>query len=158
MEILGDFNTSVTKALSEIDSDYERLGGLVVCGTHTPHDVEEMIEKIKEARENGRPFLGICFGHQLAAIEYARNVLGIKDATSEEFGKGTLVVKKRPWLKVGQYDGESYWSNYKVIIDFKNPKHFITVQYHPEYQSSVDKPHPILVKFLDLCRKKGVNK
>ena len=34
-------------------------------------------------------------------IEYARNVLGIKDATSEEFGQGTFIVKKLPQLKVG---------------------------------------------------------
>src|SRR3990167_1655419 len=114
MEIIGDFNTSVTKAISEICSDYGELDGLVVCGTHNPHDVEMMIDKIKHARETGRPFLGICFGHQLAAIEHVRNVIGIKDATSQEFGEGTFVVVKRKKLKVGLHNGESYWNNYEV--------------------------------------------
>src|SRR3990167_1004682 len=90
MEILNDFSTSVIRALSEIDKDWESYDGLVVCGTHSPHDVEMMIDKIRQARESRRPFLGICFGHQLAAIEYARNVLGIKDATSQEFYTPTM--------------------------------------------------------------------
>ena len=85
MEVLNDFNTTVEKALSEIDQDWRSYSGLIVCGTHSPHDVDEMIKQIKWYRENGAPFLGICFGHQLAAIEYARNVLGIQSATSEEF-------------------------------------------------------------------------
>ena len=149
MEILNDFNTSVRKAFDEIDPNWESYDGLVVCGTHSPHDVEMMIDKIREARETGRPFLGVCFGHQLAAIEYARNVLGIKDATSEEFGQGTFVVKKLPELNVGLKDGESYWNNYEVDLPgWEKPKNFITVQYHPEYQSSKERPHPILKEFL----------
>lgn len=154
MEIISDFQTSVHKALKEIDPNYEQYDGLVVCGTHTPHDTEMMIEKIREARENKTPALLICFGHQLGAIEYSRNVLGIKDATSKEFGKGTFVVKKRPELKVGLHNGETWWSNYEVVIDWDIPKHFISTPYHPEYQSSKDKPHPLLVSFLGLCKKK----
>ena len=154
MTILNDFSTSVRKALEEIDPKYESYNGLVICGTHSPHDTEDMILKIEQARKTGRPFLGICFGHQLAAIEYARNVLGIGDATSEEFGKGTFVVKKRPTLKVGLHDGESYWNNYEVVLpDWEKPTHFATTQSHPEYQSSKDKPHPTLKKFIELCKK-----
>ena len=126
---------------------------MIICGTHTPHDIEEMLEKIRISREMGIPFLGICAGHQFAAIEYARSVLGITDATSEEFGSGTVVVKKRDNLKVGLHGGESYWNNYEVDLpNWKKPKHFITVQYHPEYQSSKEKPHPILKQFIELCR------
>lgn len=158
MDILNDFDTSVRRALSEIDPEYEKLRGLVVCGTHTPHDVDNLIKKIRDAREQKIPFLGICFGHQLAAIEYARNVLGITDATSEEFGTGTVVIKKRvDGLYVGMHDGETYWNNYEVtpeIMDLWNPPdHFITTQYHPEYESQIDKPHPVLTKFIALCRK-----
>jgi CTP synthase len=43
-----------------------------------------MIEVTKWARERKVPFLGICLGMQVAVIEYARNKLGYKDATSEE--------------------------------------------------------------------------
>lgn len=154
MIILNDFQTSVSKALSEIDPKWRNLEGLIVCGTHTPQNVEAMIEAIRSARENHIPALLICFGYQLGAIEYARNVLDITDATSEEFSdKGTFIVKKRPQMKVGLHDGESWWSNYEVDLDWRIPKNFVAVPFHPEYQSSKDYPHPLLVKFLQLCRK-----
>lgn len=156
MEILNDFSTSVSKALGEIDPKWRDYNGLIVCGTHSPHDVEYMIDQIEKARKEGTPALLICFGYQLAAIEYARNVLGIEDATSEEFGEGTLVVRKRPELKVGLHDGESWWSYFEADPEFLKKwdvsENFIVVPYHPEYQSSADKPHPDLVRFLNLCR------
>lgn len=152
MVLLNDFTTTVVKALDEIDPNWRSYNGLIVCGSHTPQNVEEMIDAIRIARETNTPFLGICSGHQLAAIEYARDVLGIKDATSEEFGIGTLVVKKRPELKVGMHNGELYWNNYEVAIEVENPPNFITCQYHPEYLSTKKNPHPLLVEFLALCR------
>lgn len=156
MLVLGDFNTSVQRALSEIDPKWDSYEGLVICGTHSPQDVEHEINEIRDARLNKIPFLGICHGHQLTAVEYARNVMGIKDACSEEWGTGTPVVKKLPELNVGLKDGESYWNNYEVTIPFKNPPHFCTAQFHPEYQSSKDNPHPLLVSFLKLCKNGSV--
>ncbi len=152
MQILGDFCTSVKKALKEIDPNYEKLHGLVICGTHNPkkEEIDRFLYEIEYAREHDRPYLGLCFGHQLAAIEYARNVLGIKDATSEEFGKGTFVVKKRADLNVGHKVDSSYWNNYEVVIDWKPADHFITTQGHPEYESSYWKPHPLLKKYIYL--------
>lgn len=161
MELYGDFQTSVIRAFNEIDLNWGRYPGLVICGSHNPLDsyAEPLIEKIKYVREGGVPFLGLCYGHQLACIEYARNVLGIRDATSEEFGvPGTCVVKKRGSLKVGEHDGESYWSNYDISLPsgvvWDKADNFITVPYHPEYESSIDNPHPLLVKFLKLCKDK----
>lgn len=155
MQILNDFSTSVEKALSEIYPEYKSLPGMVICGTHNPRDTEALILLTERAREEGIPFLGICFGHQICAIEYARNVLGIKDATSEEFGvPGTFVVKKLPELKVGLHDGETYWNNYEVDLPVWNkPDNMITVQYHPEYQSSKGQPHAVLVEFLEKCKR-----
>ena len=169
MVIINDFSTSVRKALYEIDKEWESYEGLIVCGTHSPTDVEKIIEMIREVREAGTPFLGICFGHQLASIEYAKNVLGIQRATSEEFyhkDSDELIVKKLPKLKVGLYPTnrmrldsprESYWNNYEVIDGFeelwKKADNFITCQYHPEYQSSKDNPHRLLVKFIESCKK-----
>lgn len=154
MVVLGDFSTSVSRALSEIDPHWESYEGLVICGTHAPEnqDIEHQINEIRDARENHIPFLGICHGHQLCAVEYARNVRGIKDACSQEWGKGTYVVKKLPQLKVGLHNGESYWHNYEVCIRFEKPEWFFTAQYHPEYQSSKDKPHPLLVSFLNYAK------
>lgn len=158
MQILGDFQPSVRRALEEIDPKYDELDALVICGTHSPQDEESLIAHIKHARETGRPYYGECYGHQLAAIESARNVLGIPDATSEEFGQGTFVVKKRPaGLNVGLREGESYWNNYEVIIDWDKPKNFFTAQFHASYQSSIDKPHPLIKSFLTYAKRNKYN-
>lgn len=153
MLVLNDFDTSVSRALDEINKKWRDLPGLIICGTHAPHDINYMLEEIRGARESGLPFLGICFGHQLAAIQYAQDVLGIEDATSEEFGEGTFVVKKRPEKRVGLFEGESWWSYYDVAIDWEKPKNFFTSPYHPEYQSWKNKPHQDLVTFIKYAKK-----
>lgn len=62
---------------------------ILVPGGFGTRGVEGKILAIKYAREKQLPYFGICFGMQLAAIEFARNVCGIKDATSREFiGEG----------------------------------------------------------------------
>ncbi len=61
------------------------VDGILVPGGFGTRGVEGKITAIKFAREKQIPFFGICFGMQLAAIEFARNVCGIKDATSREF-------------------------------------------------------------------------
>lgn len=155
MKILNSFNTTVEKALGEIDPRWKEYDGLIICGTHTPANVEQMLILIREARETGLPFLGICAGYQLAAIEYARGVLNIKDATSEEWSTtGTFVVKKRPEMKVGLHEGETWWSNFDVDPKFAPPMppNFFCVPFHPEYQSAKDRPHPLLVDFLKFAK------
>jgi len=144
-----DFYTSLEIALTDIDPKWESYPGLIIAGTHKPQDIEERLKVIEGARLSGTPYLGICHGHQLAIIETARNVWGIKDATSEEFGEGTHVILKRKSLSVGSHDGETYWSNYDAPVEWRLPEHFYTASYHPEYQSSITKPHPLLVSFLD---------
>lgn len=59
--------------------------GILVPGGFGTRGVEGKIAAIQYAREKKVPFFGICFGMQLAAIEFARNVCGIADATSREF-------------------------------------------------------------------------
>lgn len=160
MKLLGDFTTSVEKAFDEIDSKWREYDGLVVCGTHAPHDTDKILEALRIAREKGRPTLGICFGLQMMAVEFARNVMNINNATSQEISDtGHFVVKKLPNLHVGLgKDGESYWHNYSVdpwtlwlMNDAKTEGYYKGVQFHPEYQSSKDKPHPLLVEFLNIC-------
>lgn len=154
MEFFGEYRSSVKKAFEEIDKNYNQYDALVICGSHHPKDIELLIGKIKEARETGRPFYGECFGYQLAAIEYARNVIGIKDATSEEFGEGTFVVAKRKdGLNVGLKNGQSYWNNYEVILPYMEiPQNFFVAQYHASYQSSIDKPHKLIKSFLSYAK------
>ena len=63
--------------------------GIIVPGGFGSRGVEGKIAAIKHARENGIPFLGICLGMQCTVIEYARDVLGWKNANSTEFDGGT---------------------------------------------------------------------
>lgn len=158
MEFFGDYYPSVARALSEVDPDWREGVGVVICGSHTPttEKADKIINKIKWAREKGVPLYGECWGYQLCAIEYARNVLGIKDATSEEWGDGTFVVKKRrDGLKVGLHNGESYWNNYEVDLpEWKIPENFFIAQSHPSYQSSIDKPHPLIKSFIKYGKKR----
>lgn len=58
--------------------------GILVPGGFGSRGVEGKLNVIRYARENKIPYFGICYGMQLAVIEYARNVLGLKDATSRE--------------------------------------------------------------------------
>jgi CTP synthase len=59
--------------------------GIIVPGGFGKRGVEGKIKVIEYLRKNKIPFLGLCLGMQLATIEFARNVCGIKDATSTEF-------------------------------------------------------------------------
>lgn len=63
----------------------EKVDGILVPGGFGLRGTEGKIKAIRFARENKRPFFGICLGLQLAVIEFGRNVVGIKDATSMEF-------------------------------------------------------------------------
>ena len=65
------------------------LDGIIVPGGFGNRGIEGKIETIKYARENNIPFLGICLGMQMAVVEFARNVLGLKDANSAEFSETT---------------------------------------------------------------------
>ena len=65
------------------------VDGILVAGGFGQRGVEGKINAIQYARENNIPFLGICLGMQLALVEFARNVLEIRDADSVEFDSYT---------------------------------------------------------------------
>ena len=64
---------------------FKNSNGILVPGGFGSRGIEGKIKAINYARENKIPFLGICLGMQLAVIEFARNVAGIKEASSTEF-------------------------------------------------------------------------
>ncbi|WP_131794389.1 CTP synthase [Fluoribacter gormanii] len=67
----------------------EGIDAILVPGGFGERGVEGKIKAIQYAREHKVPFLGICLGMQTAVIEFARNVVGLKDANSTEFNKNT---------------------------------------------------------------------
>ncbi len=76
--------------------------GIIVPGGFGNRGVEGKIKAIEYCRKNKIPFLGLCLGLQLSVIEFARNVAGIKDATSTEFDKNAKnpVIDVMPEQKV----------------------------------------------------------
>jgi CTP synthase len=96
----------------------DRLGGLdavLVPGGFGSRGVEGKIAAIRFARENKVPFFGICLGMQLACIEFARDVLNLPEANSEEFNRLTpdpVIYLMREWYdfrtkKIEKRDMES---------------------------------------------------
>ena len=71
--------------VSEIKKKLKNVSGILIPGGFGKRGTEGKIEAIKYARQNKIPFLGICFGMQMAIIEFARNKMNIKKATSSEF-------------------------------------------------------------------------
>ena len=79
--------------ISEIKKKLKGVSGILIPGGFGKRGTEGKIESIKYAREKKIPFFGICFGMQMAIIEFARNKLKIKKATSSEFGTtGTPII------------------------------------------------------------------
>ena len=67
----------------------DTVDAILIPGGFGSRGVEGKIQAVQYARENNRPFLGICLGMQTAVIEFARHVVGLKDANSTEFNKNT---------------------------------------------------------------------
>lgn len=84
-------NVEIKWVDSEIVTEYtvdellKDCDGILVPGGFGGRGIEGKLTAVKYARENNVPYLGICLGMQAAAIEFARNVLKLSDANSEEF-------------------------------------------------------------------------
>ena len=200
VSILSDPITSATvsQALAEID-------GLVVAPGFGARGVDGKLAVIQHARTTGLPFLGICLGMQCATIEFARNVVGWRDAHSTEFDKHTphpvidLMAEQRDIHEMGGtmrlgaypckitkgtrahtiYGSDQISERHRHRYEFNNalrdelerhgllisginpdkdlveiielPDHpfFVGVQFHPEYRSTVARPHPLFGALLD---------
>ena len=142
----------------------EGVDGILVAGGFGYRGVEGKIEAIKYARENKIPYLGICLGMQLAIIEFARNVLGIKDATSVEFdenakepliylidsfidanGEHQVRTTKSPLggtMRLGEYkcevkEGSNLYKAYNSSIIYERHRH--RYEANPAYRERLEK-------------------
>jgi CTP synthase len=92
-------------------SALEDVHAILVPGGFGERGAEGKIAAARFARERNVPYFGICFGMQMAVIEAARNLAGIKDATSSEFGQGgeAIVGLLTEWVQdneiVQRYEG-----------------------------------------------------
>jgi CTP synthase len=78
------------------ENDLAEVDGILVPGGFGKRGIEGKLRAIEYARTHNKPYLGLCLGFQLAVIEYAQNVLGWEDATSEEMGDGRHVIAILP--------------------------------------------------------------
>jgi CTP synthase len=187
------------KILSSINPD-----GILIPGGFGQRGTEGKIEATSFARKNKIPFLGICLGLQIAVIEFARNVAGLKNASSTEFNEAcdTPVIDimesqknvhaKGATMRLGAYPCEilvgslayniyqsskiserhrhrwEFNNSYKQklsdaglvfsghfkeldlveIIEIENHPWFLGCQFHPEFQSTPRKPHPLFTSYL----------
>ncbi len=189
--------------------------GVVVPQGWGSRGVEGKIATIKYIRENKIPYLGLCFGMQMAVVEFARNVCGLTNANSEEVDSKTpypvihVMPDQKEYLAKNQYGGtirlgswpckvaknthlfdayrktdvsERHRHRYELNNEFREvlvkkglvisgtspdgklveaielPKtvhpFFVGVQFHPEYQSRILKPHPLFVEFIKCAKSK----
>ncbi|MGQ9845946.1 MAG: CTP synthase [Bacteroidales bacterium] len=195
---------SETLTENNVTDVLKNMKGIIVAPGFGHRGIEGKIVAVKYARENNIPFFGICLGMQVAVIEFARNVLGFKEAHSTEMNRTTPypvidlmeqqkeITEKGGTMRLGAYTCElvkgtkthkiynsdiiserhrhRYEFNNHYLKDFENsgmkvaginpdmnlveiieiPEHkwFVGVQFHPEYKSTVENPHPLFVDFV----------
>jgi CTP synthase len=180
------------------------LQGILIPGGFGDRGTEGKVTAARYAREKGIPYFGICLGMQIAVIEFARNVCGLKGATSTEFDKTTphpVISLMEEQKKVKQLGGTmrlgswvtdlvpgskafdlyrsvtiterhrhrfEFNSDYKELMEGKGmlisgtspkgdlaeiielPSHpyFVGCQFHPEFLSKPNNPHPLFWGFV----------
>ena len=148
-----------TLSLNDVFKD---INGIIVPGGFGKRGSEGKIKSIEFARENNIPFLGICFGMQMAVLEFARNVLNFKDASSSEFGKTNfpLIGLLTEWqtdkgfekrnessdlggtMRLGTYDCELVDGSFvesiykkKIISERHRHRYEVNYQFNEEFKS-----------------------
>jgi len=132
----------------------EKADAVIIMGGFGNRGIEGKILTAKYARENKLPYLGICLGMQIAVIEFARNVLGIKDATSPEFSDKSKnyvihlmeeqkkIFKKGGTMRLGNYDcvvkkdSKAYKAYKKENIQERHRHRF---EFNPKYKKDMEK-------------------
>ena len=137
-----------------VQEELKGFDGIVVPGGFGDRGIQGMIETIKYVRENKIPFLGICLGMQMTVVEYARNVLGIQDADSEEFNQETenqvihimeeqkQINKKGGTMRLGAYPcivkkgtlAEKVYGKAEIV-----ERHRHRFEYNNEYREELEK-------------------
>ncbi len=148
-----------------LEEDLKEVDGIIVPGGFGSRGVEGKITAIAYAREHKVPLLGICLGLQLVVVEYARNVLGFRDAHSTEFDSKTThpvidyipgqesIRRKGGTMRLGAYpavlrenslalDLYTEWSPDVVRTEsgrkLVSERHRHRYEVHPEYMAQLE--------------------
>lgn len=103
----------------QIKDELRLVDGIVVPGGFGSRGIEGKIMAAEFARANNVPYLGLCLGMQIAVIEFARNVLGLKDANSAEINENTKnpVIHIMPSQVGVELGGSMRLGNYKCVLN-----------------------------------------
>ncbi|MFA6586096.1 MAG: CTP synthase [Candidatus Paceibacterota bacterium] len=102
--------------------ELKKYDGIIIPGGFGSRGVEGNLSAVKFARENKIPYFGLCYGMQMIVIEYARNVLGLKDANTREVNPNSknLVIdvmeSQKEILKNNSYGGSMRLGEYKAVL------------------------------------------
>lgn len=106
------------KSLKELD----QYDGVLIPGGFGSRGIEGMIKVIQYVRERKIPYFGICYGMQLAVIEYARHVAGIKEATTREISDQSdfcvidTMDSQKEKIKKAEFGGSMRLGSYQAIL------------------------------------------
>jgi len=162
---------------NKVEDQIKGVEGIIVPGGFGSRGAEGKITAIRYARERNVPYLGLCFGLQLAVIEFARNVCDLKDANSTEINPDTKnpvvdilpeqkdVKDKGGTMRLGAYDADIIEGS-KIFYLYNNSnkvseRHRHRYEVNPEYHKILEEKGLIfsgtskngeLVEFIELPR------
>ena len=102
--------------------ELKKYDGVIVPGGFGSRGVEGKLNVVKFARENKIPYFGLCYGMQMMVIEYARNVLNLKDANTREVNSKTenpvinIMESQKENIINHRYGGNMRLGEYKAIL------------------------------------------
>jgi CTP synthase len=102
--------------------DLKKYDGIIVPGGFGTRGVEGKLRVVQYARENKIPYFGLCYGMQMMVIEYARNVLHLKDSNTREVNSGSknividVMESQKELLKNKSYGGSMRLGAYKAVL------------------------------------------
>ncbi len=170
--------TDIEEGKIKVEDALKGVNGIIVPLGFGSRGAEGKIACIKHVREQNIPFLGICYGLQMAVVEFARNIAGLKDANSTEVNEKTKapvicilpeqlkVKEKGGTMRLGSYKaklkkGTKVHSLYNANYAFERHRHRYEV--NPDYHKILQKnglifsgtsKHGRLVEFIELPKHK----
>jgi CTP synthase len=140
-----------------VAKELKLLDGVLVPGGFGSRGIEGKMLAIRYAREQGIPYLGLCYGLQLATIEYARHMLGYKQANTTEIDPATpepiihLINEQEERMKNKEYGGTMRLGTYKCVLrkgslarklygqDMIEERHRHRYECNPAYRAELEK-------------------
>jgi CTP synthase len=141
----------------ECVNDLKSFDGVFVPYGFGPRGTEGKITAIRFARENDIPFLGICYGFQLAVIEFGRHVCGLKDANSTEINPNTPhpLIDLMPEQRGVEYKGATMrLGAHKVILEPDTLAHCL--YQHSEAFERHRHRFEVNLEYMDILKKNGL--